>query len=370
MDNKYKNELLDYASKLDALAEGFGKIAEYAIKIVEEQDEEATRMLLNRIAKVIDSGKHPKEANQISNALKDSVVKYYGYIKISGICNQQRLDDEVQSLPELLAELNKMIGLKNVKEKVGNLISYQKVQKMREKHGLAIAKGTLHLAFTGKPGTGKTTVARIVGRIYKQIGLLSKGHFIEVSRTDLIAGYQGQTALKVKQVMERAKGGVLFIDEAYSITENDHSDSYGRECLTELTKALEDYRDDLVVIVAGYTEPMNKFFESNPGLKSRFNTFIEFEDYTADELEEILVVMCQNNDYTLAEETRKRIKQSLIEQVATKEEHFANGRLVRNIYDDIVMNHAKRVVDIEEPSYEALSVIASDDFGAIDKISK
>ena len=135
---------------------------------------------------------------------------------------------------------------------------------MREKHKLHVTKSTLHLAFTGNPGTGKTTVARIVGRIYKQIGLLSKGHFIEVSRTDLIAGYQGQTALKVKKVIENAKGGVLFIDEAYSITENDNNDSYGKECLTELTKALEDYREDLVVIVAGYTEPMNKFFESNP----------------------------------------------------------------------------------------------------------
>ena len=164
------------------------------------------------------------------------------------------------------------MGLEKVKTTVNDLIAYQKVQKLREKERLFSQKSTLHLAFIGNAGTGKTTVARIVGRIYKQIGLLSKGHFLEVSRTDLIAGYQGQTALKVKNVIERAKGGVLFIDEAYSITENEHSDSYGRECLTELTKALEDYRDDLVVIVAGYAEPMKLFFESNPGLRSRFNT--------------------------------------------------------------------------------------------------
>ena len=132
-----------------------------------------------------------------------------------------------------------------VKDKVNDLIVYQKIQKMRRENDLYSVKSTLHLVFLGNPGTGKTTVARIVGRIYKQIGLLSKGHFVEVSRTDLIAGYQGQTALKVKKVIEKAKGGVLFIDEAYSITENDHSDSYGREYLTELTKALEDYRDDL-----------------------------------------------------------------------------------------------------------------------------
>jgi len=358
MENKYKNEVLDYASKLDALTNGLGKISEYARAVVEEQDETATKMI---ISKTIDDENYTKEIKQISKALKDSLIKYYGYIKILDICNQNQIDEDIRTLPELLAELNELIGLNKVKTKVNNLIAYQKVQKLREKHGLAIVKGTLHLAFTGKPGTGKTTVARIVGRIYKQIGLLSRGHFIEVSRTDLIAGYQGQTALKVKNIMEKVKGGVLFIDEAYSITENDHSDSYGRECLTELTKALEDYRDDLVVIVAGYTEPMNKFFQSNPGLKSRFNTFIEFDDYTSDELEDILTMMCKNNDYVLNEEARNRIKQFLINQVASKDEHFANGRLVRNIYDDIVMNHAKRVAEIETPSCENLSVIIGED---------
>lgn len=362
MENKYKNEFLNYASKLDALVEGYGKITEYAIAIVEKQDEAGTIMLLKKISIVVDSGKYPIEVKQISNALKDSLIKYYGYMKVIDICNQDQIDEETRTLPELLAELNELIGLNKVKEKVNNLIAYQKVQRLRENQGLITAKKTLHLAFTGKPGTGKTTVARIVGRIYKQIGLLTKGHFIEVSRTDLIAGYQGQTALKVKKVIEKAKGGVLFIDEAYSISENDHSDSYGRECLTELTKALEDYRDDLVVIVAGYTEPMNKFFESNPGLKSRFNTFIEFDDYTADELEEILTMMCKNNDYILSEEARSRIKQALNNQVAAKDEHFANGRLVRNIYDDIVMSHAKRVVDIDEPSDEILSLITGEDF--------
>lgn len=152
---------------------------------------------------------------------------------------------------------------------------------------------------------------------------------MEVSRTDLIAGYQGQTALKVKKVIDKAKGGVLFIDEAYSITENDHSDSYGRECLTELTKALEDYRDDLVVIVAGYTDLMEHFFESNPGLKSRFNTFIEFPDYTEKELSEIFAKLCAENDYKLALGVSEYIYKVLAQEVATKDHNFANGRLVR-----------------------------------------
>lgn len=298
----------------------------------------------------------------LAKTLKDSLVKYYGYITVLDICNKELIVEDNRTLPELLSELNALIGLDNVKTKVNDLIAYQKVQQMRKVKGLTSTKNTLHLAFLGKPGTGKTTVARIVGRIYKQLGLLSKGHFIEASRTDLIAGYQGQTALKVKKVIEKAKGGVLFIDEAYSITENDHSDSYGRECLTELTKALEDYREDLVVIVAGYTEPMNKFFDSNPGLKSRFNTFIEFEDYTAIELEKILMTMCSGNEYVLSEEAKMKIRLALKELVKTKDESFANGRLVRNIYDELIMNHAKRVVNIENPSKEELSIITADDF--------
>ena len=214
----------------------------------------------------------------------------------------------------------------------------------------------------GDPGTGKTTVARIVGRIYKQIGLLSKGQFIEVSRTDLIAGYQGQTALKVKKVIEQAKGGVLFIDEAYSITENDHSDSYGRECLTELTKALEDYRDDLVVIVAGYTEPMEHFFASNPGLKSRFNTFIEFPDYSAEELYRMLEKRCEETDYLLSEDAAQLIYEALQKLTTVKENNFANGRLVRNIYDDLIMNQARRIDRKEHPSREDLELITAEDF--------
>lgn len=366
-ENVFKTEVLDYASKLDAVTNSYGKIVKAASAIVEEQDNSSTVYLINHTSQLIKSAESSKDLKRLANTLKDSIMKYYGYLYILEAQDKEVADNEdSRSLDELLEDLNGLIGLENVKEKVNDLISFQTVQMLREKQGLHSHKGTMHLAFTGNPGTGKTTVARIVGRIYKQIGLLSKGHFVEVSRTDLIAGYQGQTALKVKKVIDEARGGVLFIDEAYSITENDHSDSYGRECLTELTKALEDYRDDLVVIVAGYTEPMNHFFASNPGLKSRFNTFIEFPDYSAEELSRMFFKLCKENDYYLSENVEDHVLNILLEQVKNKKENFANGRLVRNIYDDVTMNHARRVVKMNTPSREDLSLITCDDFENIE----
>lgn len=365
-DNIFKTELLDYASKLDAVTNSYGEVVKAANAIVEEQDNSATVYLVNLTSKVIKSPDSSKDVKRLASVFKDSIMKFYGYLHIVEYCADQQLEQEEDSrtLEELLSELDDLIGLVDVKEKVNDLIAYQKIQQLREQKGLHSQKRTMHLAFIGNPGTGKTTVARIVGRIYKQIGLLSKGHFVEVSRTDLIAGYQGQTALKVKKVIDRAKGGVLFIDEAYSITENDHSDSYGRECLTELTKALEDYRDDLVVIVAGYTEPMEHFFEANPGLKSRFNTYIDFPDYSADDLHAILVNLCEKNDYELSDKASDRILCALEEQVAHKSANFSNGRLVRNLYDNLIMNHAKRIFSSDPLTANglSLSLVEEEDF--------
>lgn len=363
MIDKYKNRLINTALKLDAVAETYGKITKLAHSVADDNSKEATIMLLREMQKITDNDDSSKDAKDLSHSLHLALITYYGYTTLQSIAEPHaNAAEDTRTLSELLDELNALVGLETVKSKVNDLIAYQKVQKLRRENGLYSAKNTLHLAFTGNPGTGKTTVARIVGRIYKQIGLLSKGHFVEVSRTDLIAGYQGQTALKVKKVIEQAKGGVLFIDEAYSITENDHSDSYGRECLTELTKALEDYRDDLVVIVAGYTAPMEKFFESNPGLKSRFNTFIEFPDYSAEEMENILISMCNNNDYVLDEAAKAVIHRFLVESISQKNDNFANGRLARNLYDDLVMNHAKRVFNIQNPTKDDLSLIIEQDF--------
>lgn len=363
MANKHEIEFLDRASKLDAITESCGDITDTAKKIVETLSEEDIKILMNSISSISSDDNNSKEIKTLAKAVKDSLVEYCGYSYVKNACAKKNsLYDDKRSLQELLNELNELIGLENVKQQVNDLIAYQSIQKIRREHGFFSTKSTLHMAFTGNPGTGKTTVARIVGHIYKELGLLSKGHFIEVSRTDLIAGYQGQTALKVKKVIESAKGGVLFIDEAYSITENDHSDSYGRECLTELTKALEDYREDLVVIVAGYTEPMNLFFSSNPGLKSRFNTFIEFDDYSSDELVCILENICQKNDYQIEDSLKEKLKEYFVVEITKKEDNFANGRLARNIYDDLVLNHARRVIKMANPSDEDLVLLLSTDF--------
>ncbi len=356
--NKYENELIKNCSLLDAIADGNGMITSCA-KSITEGNSEAAKNLCSLIEKA--AQQNDPRITKVAIASKDSLIKYYGHKQLVSICTPKQKDEDDYTLEEQMFQLNQLVGLERVKSKVNDLIAFQKVQILRRAKGLKSPKSTMHLAFTGNPGTGKTSVARIVGRIYRKLGLLSKGHFMEVSRTDLIAGYQGQTAHKVKEVIEKAKGGVLFIDEAYSITENDHSDSYGRECLTELTKALEDYREDLVVIVAGYTEPMKQFFESNPGLKSRFNTFIEFDDYNIQELLDILKSMSQAEDYVISERAVEILAQQLKRTLESKENEFANGRFVRNIFESMMMNHARRVVKLESPTLQQLKELSEND---------
>ena len=361
----YKDNFLKTASYLDAMADCGGKISSLALLIVEKKEEKTILELYSKIVEILENKDLDSKVKTVATSFRESFAQFLGYSYLRDICVKEKeaIEEykEEKTLEQLLDELNSLVGLEKVKSEVNDLIAYQSVQKMRKNNGLATGKSTLHMAFTGNPGTGKTTVARIVGRIYKKLGLLSKGHFKEVSRTDLIAGYQGQTALKVKEVIESIKGGVLFIDEAYSITENDHSDSYGRECLTELTKALEDYRDDLVVIVAGYTEPMNKFFESNPGLKSRFNRFIEFPDYNEEELFDIFNNICKTNDYVVSEKAAMKLKDIMKEAFDKKEDQFANGRFVRNLFEDAVVLQSRRIFKMEQVSKDDLMRIEEED---------
>ena len=264
-----------------------------------------------------------------------------------------------------MEELESLVGLTTIKDDVKELMAFVKIQKMRSDAGLRSVPVSLHLVFTGNPGTGKTTVARIIGRLYKQIGVLSKGQLVEVDRSGLVAGYVGQTALKTQEQIKKAMGGVLFIDEAYALAQKD--DAFGQEAIDTVLKAMEDHRDDLVVIVAGYTKPMEKFINSNPGLKSRFNKYFEFPDYTIDELEAIFYLNCQKYDYIVEEDAKKQIRARIIGRKMMRQENFANAREVRNMFEDIITNQARRVAAMENPTHDDMMKITiedlSDDIG-------
>lgn len=264
-----------------------------------------------------------------------------------------------------MEELESLVGLTTIKDDVKELMAFVKIQKMRSDAGLRSVPVSLHLVFTGNPGTGKTTVARIIGRLYKQIGVLSKGQLVEVDRSGLVAGYVGQTALKTQEQIRKAMGGVLFIDEAYALAQKD--DAFGQEAIDTVLKAMEDHRDDLVVIVAGYTKPMEKFINSNPGLKSRFNKYFEFPDYTIDELEAIFYLNCRKYDYIVEEDAKKQIRARIIGRKMMRQENFANAREVRNMFEDIITNQARRVAAMENPTHDDMMRITiedlSDDIG-------
>ena len=264
-------------------------------------------------------------------------------------------------LDQVLAELDALCGLERVKKDVKSLINLVKVQKLRQEQGLPVSPMSLHLVFLGNPGTGKTTVARLLARIYHAIGILSKGQLVEVDRSGLVAGFVGQTAIKTQEAVQKALGGVLFIDEAYALVNQENGNDFGREAIEVLLKNMEDHRDDLIVIAAGYSGLMEKFIHSNPGLESRFNKYFYFEDYTGPQLMEIFQSMCQKNGYVLSPEAAQWAEQDFLSLYEGRDENFGNARDVRNLFEKAVSRQSDRVAQLESPTREQLMELRVED---------
>ena len=345
---------------------------EYLMSMVEECEQKAS-MPVAKVSKNVNSSNNSGYSNNNNNnrtnvntvKKEEAKVKY----KTEGT-------KEKKTVEQSLEDLNTLIGLGSVKRKINQWVETAKAMKRREEMGLKVPEGfAYHLVFSGNPGTGKTTVARLMGEIYSALGILDKGEVIEVQRSDLVAEHVGGTAPKTMDAVNRALGGILFIDEAYTLTGTGGND-FGKEAVDTLLKAMEDYRDNLVVICAGYTNEMQEFLELNPGLRSRFNikskddqnqvgsdlsNMIEFEDYNGEELFRIFNLNCKKNQYKFGPEVEYALRQYFDRLYATRDKNFGNGRDVRNIFQSVVQIQGARTNRIANPTVDDLTSITLED---------
>jgi hypothetical protein len=270
-------------------------------------------------------------------------------------------------LEELLAELDALVGLERVKADVRQLVNFLKVQKMREEQGLKSLPVSRHLVFYGNPGTGKTTVARLLAEVYRTLGILRRGHLVETDRAGMVAGFVGQTAIKVREAVQKALGGLLFVDEAYTLSSGGEND-FGREAVETLLKMMEDHRDDLVVVVAGYTGKMQEFLDSNPGLRSRFNRHVHFDDYDPQQLVRIFQTFCHKADFKLTPGGEKELAAVFRVLTASRDETFGNARTARNLFEAAISKQANRIVSLPEVNKEILLAIEAADIPGHDEL--
>lgn len=266
------------------------------------------------------------------------------------------------SLDEAISQLNELIGLGSVKEIVNGWIRQNAIIEERKAAGLKVYDGmSYHMVFTGNPGTGKTTVARLIGEIYHALGLIEQGQLIETKRDDLVAGYIGQTAVKTKEVIQKAIGGVLFIDEAYTLSPNGAGNDFGQEAINTLLAEMENNRKNLVVIVAGYTNEMAHFIDTNPGLASRFKTIVDFPDYSAEELYRIIMMSFNKNEYVLSDAADKKLKSYLVKLTKNKPKNFGNARDMRNMFEKTLVNQQNRIYKLKSRTVDDLKNILPED---------
>jgi Holliday junction resolvasome RuvABC ATP-dependent DNA helicase subunit len=267
-----------------------------------------------------------------------------------------------RSVEEILAELDALIGLDHVKTEVRRLTSLLRVQNLRAEHDLPVIETSRHLVFVGNPGTGKTTVARLLSQLYRSLDVVTKGHLVETDRADLVAGFVGQTATKTQAVLESAMGGTLLIDEAYSLARGGEND-FGREAIDTLVKFMEDHRDDLAVVVAGYPAEMQELIDTNPGLDSRFARTLEFPDYTTDELVAIFQLIANKKEYHLSGEAAARLVEVI--EAEPRGRGFGNARFTRNVFEQAISMQAVRLADVEVPTVEQLTTLHADDIAPV-----
>lgn len=351
-------EALDTYANADVKAEASNGTDDFAFCIIlhnyNNEYEKAYRKKMLRIATVI--------ANANGN-VSPAENEWLDSIKNMNENNTTANEKNKTENPE--EELNSMIGLSSVKSEINTLCNFVIMKKKREEQGLKSPNISYHCVFTGNPGTGKTTVARLLAGIYKDLGVLKKGHLVETDRSGLVAEYVGQTAVKTNRIIDSALDGVLFIDEAYTLA-NGGTNDYGPEAIATLLKRMEDNRDRLVVILAGYTNEIETFINSNPGLRSRFNRYIHFDDYTAEELYDIFYLQIRKSEYTLTEEASQYLKERLAEVVANKPKDFGNARYVRNLFEKAIEAQANRLASTSELSKDNLIQITKADL-AVDE---